>query len=99
MIESYARAIESRDVATLRRTYATITPDQARAFSDFFGSTRELHASLGVQSLHVDGNNATARVSGVYQFTTNAGHAERQNVAFDVELRHDGGSWHLVAVR
>jgi ketosteroid isomerase-like protein len=99
VIDAYARAIESRDLAQLRAVYATINADQARAFSDFFASTRELRATLDVQSLHLDGNNATARVSGVYQFTTNAGRADRQAVTFNVELRRDAGGWRLIAVR
>jgi eukaryotic-like serine/threonine-protein kinase len=99
VIDAYARAIESRDVAELRRSYATLTTDQARAFRDFFASTRELRATLEVQNLRVDGNSATARVSGVYEFTTNAGRADRQAVTFDVELRRDAGSWRLIAVR
>jgi ketosteroid isomerase-like protein len=99
VIDAYARAIESRDLAQLRSVYATINADQARAFSDFFASTRELRATLDVQSLHLDGNNATARVSGVYQFTTNAGRADRQAVTFNVELRRDAGGWRLIAVR
>lgn len=83
----------------LRRVYAAITPDQARAFSDFFSSTRTLTATLAAKILHVDGVNATASVSGVYEFTTNTGRTQRQPVNFQVELHRDGSAWKLVAVR
>jgi hypothetical protein len=83
----------------LRRAYASITADQSRAFSDFFASTRTLHASLSTRGVHVDGNSATASVSGVYEFTTNTGREQTQPVNFTVELRRDGGAWRLVAVR
>ena len=99
VIDAYARAIESRDMSQLRRVYTMITSDQASAFSDFFSSTRALHAALAVKGLQVDGNKATAHVSGTYEFTTTAGRAQQQPVTFQAELRHDGGSWKLVAVR
>jgi serine/threonine-protein kinase len=99
VIEAYARAIESRDMAELRRVYVAITNAQATAFSDFFKSTRDLRAALAIKSLTVDGNRATAHVAGTYEFTTTAGRAQRQPVSFDADLRRDGGSWKLVAVR
>lgn len=98
VIDAYARAIESRDMAALRRVYGTISNDQASAFSDFFKSTRDLRATLAVNGLQVDGNRATARVSGTYEFTTSAGR-QQQPVAFEADLRHDAGAWKLVAVR
>jgi serine/threonine-protein kinase len=99
VLDAYAHAIESRDMTQLRRAYASITADQSRAFSDFFASTRTLHASLSTRGVHVDGNSATASVSGVYEFTTNTGREQTQSVNFTVELRRDGGAWRLVAVR
>jgi serine/threonine-protein kinase len=99
VIDAYARAIESRDIGELRRVYPAITGDQAAAFSDFFKSTRTLRASLAVKSSRVDGNRGTARVAGTYEFTTTAGRNQQQQVTFDAELRREGGSWKLVAVR
>jgi len=99
VIDAYARAIESRDMSQLRRVYSAITNDQASAFSDFFSSTRALRAALAVKNLQVDGNKATAHVSGTYEFTTTAGRVQQQPVTFQAELRHDGGNWKLVAVR
>jgi serine/threonine protein kinase len=99
VIETYARAIESRDMGQLRRVYSTIAADQASAFADFFSSTRALRAVLAVKSLQVDADRATAHVAGTYEFTTTAGRAQHQPVTFQAEFRHDGGSWKLVAVR
>ena len=99
MIDAYARAIESRDIGELRRVYGAITSDQASAFSDFFKSTRALRANLAVKNLQLDGNRATVRVAGVYQFTTSSGRTQEQIVSFDAELRHDSGIWKLVSVR
>jgi serine/threonine protein kinase len=99
VIDAYARAIESRDVAELRRVYPAITADQSAAFGDFFKSTRTLRASLVVKSSRVDGNRGTARVAGTYEFTTTAGRNQQQQVTFDADLRREGGIWKLVAVR
>jgi len=99
VIDAYARAIESRDVAELRRVYPAITADQSVAFGDFFKSTRSLRAALVVKSSRVDGNRGTARVAGTYEFTTTAGRNQQQQVTFDADLRREGGIWKLVAVR
>ena len=99
VIEAYARAIESRDITELRRVYAAISTDQERAFSDFFASTRTLRATLSVRSVQVDGAGATARVAGIYEFTTTAGRTQQQPVSFEAELRRDATTWKLVTVR
>jgi serine/threonine protein kinase len=99
VIDAYARAIESRDMGELRRVYTAITTDQARAFSEFFASTRTLRATLSVKNVHIDGATATASVSGVYDFTTTSGRSQQQQVNFQTELRRDGGVWKLTAVR
>jgi len=99
VIDAYARAIESRDMAELRRVYGAITTNQASAFTEFFKSTRTLRASLAVKNTQVDGNKGTAHVAGTYEFTTTGGRTQQQPVAFDADLRREGGSWKLVAVR
>jgi eukaryotic-like serine/threonine-protein kinase len=99
VIDAYARAIESRSMDELRRVYPAITSDQARAFADFFSSTRTLRATLAVKSLHVDGSNATASVAGVYEITTTNGRTQQQSVTFQTDLRRDGSAWKLTAVR
>jgi serine/threonine protein kinase len=99
VIDAYARAIESRDIAELRRVYPAMTGDQAAAFGDFFKLTRALHAALAVKSSRIDGNRGTAHVAGTYEFTTSAGRNQQQQVTFDAELRRDAGSWKLVAIR
>jgi len=99
VIDAYARAIESRSIDQLRRAFAAITSDQARAFSDFFASTRTLRATLAVKSLHVDGASATATVAGIYEYTTTNGRTQQQSVNFQTELRRDGSAWKLTAVK
>ncbi len=99
VIDAYARAIESRSIDQLRHAYAAITSDQARAFSDFFASTRTLRATLAVKALHVDGASATASVAGIYEYTTTNGRSQQQSVSFQTELRREASAWKLTAVR
>ena len=99
VIAAYARAIESRNIADLRRIYPAMTADQRRAFEDFFRSTRSLRAALTVSDLQVDGTAAEARLTGTYEYVTTAGATERQPVSFRATLQHDAGAWKLVAVR
>jgi hypothetical protein len=99
VIDAYARAIESRDIVQLRLAYPALTAAQQRAFADFFSGTRSLRASLQPSNLHVDGTDATAKVSGAYDFVTTSGRSDRQEVTFQVELRWMRGTWRLVSVR
>ena len=99
VIAAYARAIESRSIADLRRIYPAMTADQRRAFEDFFRSTRSLRAALSVNDLQVEGTTAEARLTGTYEYITSAGATERQPVSFRATLHNDAGAWKLVAVR
>jgi serine/threonine-protein kinase len=99
VIDAYAHAIESRDIAELRRVYPAISGDQASAFTEFFKSTRTLRAALAVKSSRVDGTRGTAHVAGTYEFTTTAGRNQQQPVTFDADLRRESGGWKLVAIR
>jgi serine/threonine-protein kinase len=99
VVDAYARAIESRDLAELRRVYGSMTADQASAFGDFFKNTRTLHAALATRSVRIDGTKATAHVTGTYEFTNTTGRTQTQTVAFDADLRRESGAWKLFAIR
>jgi serine/threonine-protein kinase len=99
LVAAYARAIESRDLAAVRRAYSGITPTQAKGFEQFFGSVRSLRANLSVGGLEISGATAEARLSGVYEYVTNAGKTEQQRVSFQAGFKREGGSWELRTVR
>lgn len=98
VIAAYARALESREIAQLRRVYPAMSASQRRAFEDFFRATRSLQANLAVSSLRADGAEAEADVTGTYIYVTSAGASERQPVKFRASLRRDGAVWTLTAV-
>jgi serine/threonine-protein kinase len=99
LVAAYARAIEARDIAALRRLYPDMTQAQQQGFQDFFAYTRSLKASLAVSSLQVDGGSAEARLTGVYDFVTTAGRAQSQQVSFQATLRRENVGWRFVSIR
>ena len=97
-IAAYARALESLDVAQLRRAYPAISSDQRKAFEDFFRSIRTLKATLNVGTLQVDGASAEAQVTGSFDYQTSNGSDERRPVNFVATLRREHGTWVIAAV-
>ena len=72
-VAAYARAIESRDIAEVRRAYPGITAAQASGFEQFFATVRSLRATFSVSSLDVNGATAEGKLAGTYDYLTNAG--------------------------
>ncbi|HEX2722139.1 MAG TPA: protein kinase [Gemmatimonadaceae bacterium] len=99
VVAAYARAIESRDIAAVRRAYPGLTAEQARGFEQFFESTRSINVTFRVVGLETSGNSADARLVGTYEYTTTGSRTEKQPVSFAATLRSDGSSWRLVSVR
>jgi serine/threonine-protein kinase len=98
-VAAYARAIESRDVNAVRRAYPDITADQASGFEQFFGTIRSLRANFSAGAIDVSSSTAEAKLTGEYDYVTNAGKSERQPVSFQATFRRDGGVWKLASVR
>ena len=97
-VAAYARALESRDVGTVRRAYPGITPTQAKGWEQFFGTLHSLRVSLGVSGLDVSGSSADAKLVGTYDYVTAGGKAEQQPVAFQAAFVREGTAWRLVSV-
>jgi hypothetical protein len=98
-IARYARAIESRDVAAIRRVYPGLTADQQRGFEQFFEAARKVDVTFRVASVEGSATSAEARVTGTYQYESSSGRVERQPVSFVATLRRDGTTWRLVSLR
>ena len=98
-VEAYARAIESRDIGTLRRVYPGLTSEQQRNFEQFFKIARSINVTLKLANVESSGSSAEGRLEGNYEFVTNEGRTERQSVAWAVTFRHDGSAWRLVSAR
>ena len=98
-VEAYARAIESRDIAAIRRVYPGLTSDQQRGFEQFFQSARNINVTFRVANVDGAVSSAEARLVGTYEYVSSAGRTERQPVSFAATLRHDSSGWRLISVR
>ena len=99
VVSQYAKAIESRDIAEMKRLYPGMSPAQASSFEDFFRSVSNLRVAFSVSNTQVDGPSADTRLSGSYDFVASNGRAEHQPLALQAVLRKDGGAWRFVSIK
>jgi protein kinase-like protein len=100
LITDYARALESRDLAEVRRVYPGLTSPEQATFSQFFASVSELKAGLTINRLIIAGGSADAFVSGVYEYhDTKTGRSRRDTTTFRATLLQDSTGWHLASIR
>jgi hypothetical protein len=99
-VETFARAIESKDIGAVRRVYPGLTSDQQRRFEQFFEGARTINASFRIANVSASSvSTADAQLSGVYEYVTVAGKTERQPVSFAVSLAKEGRTWRLTSLR
>jgi serine/threonine-protein kinase len=99
LLGEYARAIESRDLAAIRTVYPGISEEQQRGFRSFFATVRGLKATFSVGTVSVDGNTASAPVSGSYDYTDATGKLLHQTLGFRATFRRDGTRWRISSTR
>jgi len=100
LIGDYARALESRDLAEVRRVYPALTSAEQATFAQFFESVSDLKAGLTINRLIIAGSSADAFVSGVYEYRdTRTGRSRRDATTFRATLAQDSTGWHLTAIR
>src|SRR6266853_3723216 len=100
LIGDYARALESRDLAEIRRVYPGLTSAEQATFAQFFESVSDLKAGLTINRLIIAGSSADAFVSGVYEYRdTRTGRGRRDTTSFRATLVQDSTGWHLTAIR
>jgi hypothetical protein len=97
-VQAYARAIESKDIATVRHAYPGLTSAQQAQLEAFFQSARTIDAKLRIANLDASPSSAEARVVGSYDYVTLDGKAEPRPVSFSMSLRRDGSGWRVVSV-
>jgi hypothetical protein len=100
LFAEYGRAIESRSVDAIRKTYPGLQPQQAREWEEFFQRVNEVQVELQVTDLKVNGDAAEAGLSGVYVFANPSTHrTQHEPVSFRATLRREGGRWRIAALR
>lgn len=100
LIESYGRAIESRDISAIRRLYPGITAAQQRDWQQFFGAVQNIKAALAITQLDIAETTADAHVSGTYRYeNTSTRRSEEQPVSFRALLQRDGTTWRIASIK
>jgi len=98
LVAAYARAIESRSVAEIRRVYPRLTDTQQQSWEQFFQAAHKVSAELGVSSLDVNGSTADLAVTGTLAYDVGSG-TQRQPLNFRATAVLVGDAWTLMSVR
>ncbi len=99
IVESYSRAIESGQIANVRRIYPGITSFQQRNLETFFSRARNINVRFRIEDLQSSTSSADARLVGTYEYTNSDGKGDTQPVSVAASFQRDGNSWRLVAIR
>lgn len=98
-IANYARALESRDTAQVRRANPGLTAAQQKGWDDLFKAVRNLKATLRVTTIDVKGVTADALVNALYEFdNATTGRVERRPGTFRASFVSDSTGWRLSAI-
>jgi len=99
VVQQYARALQSGQVAEVRRVYPTLPRNQADAVQAL-GSYDQLQVDLHVDALDVQGDDATATVTGEYRFYSRENHRnERLPVRVRMSLQNGANGWRIRGVQ
>ena len=100
LLADYARAINSKNLAELRRIYPGMTQPQQQGWEQFFQLVRDVRAELTAQRLDISDNAAEAQITGTYLYlNTSTGRQERQPVSFKASFKKQSGGWRITQVR
>lgn len=98
VITSYARALASSDMAAARRIYASMPNDQRQGLEALWREGGRMTPTWTISNVEVNGDAATARVSGSNVVTTARGTSSTVPVALRARLERRDGEWRLVAL-
>ena len=97
---AYGRALETRNIASIRQAYPGLTSVQERGWRDFFQVAQDLRVSLGVTDVQQSVDAADAIVTGAFEYrNTQSRRQERQPVSFRATLERGGGGWRITQIR
>lgn len=99
LIQRYARALESRQLSAVRAVYPGITPQQESQVAQMRGY-EQLKVVLRVGALNLVGDEATASVTGVYEFYSRENRrTEQLPTSFTATLVRGPTGWQIRSIR
>jgi serine/threonine protein kinase len=96
-IQAYARALESGDVAAVRRAYPGMSAEQEQVWRDFFKNAKNIKVRLQVTNKNVTGDTAESDVDGTSQFLLQ-GKVLTRPLPFHASLARTGGTWRITTI-
>jgi hypothetical protein len=99
VIQSYARALGAADMAAARRIYQSMPNDQREGLERLWAAGGTIAPNWSVSDIVVNGDAATARVTGSNAFVSGRGQTpQRIAVALRARLERRDNAWRLVAL-
>jgi uncharacterized protein YjdB len=95
-IASYARALETKDMAQVRRANPGMSATQEQDLLSFFKDAKNLKVSLHATNKNVTGDTAEADVEGTFQFVLDR--EITRPARLHVSLVRTGPSWRITAI-
>jgi len=100
VVEAYARALESKDINSVRRIYPSISGVQQRNLLAFFQIARDLNVTFRIEDLSSTTTSAEATLAGRYDYVNSSTNDEKHvPVSFAASFQRDGNAWRLTALR
>ncbi len=94
LVQAYARGLESKSVADVRHVYPSMTSTQEDQLTTTFRTLDQLQVHLAPQRLEVQGDNASATLTGEYQFYSRENRrTERIPVSIQATFEHAASGW------
>jgi serine/threonine-protein kinase len=94
----YGQALESGDIARVRRAYPGITAAQLEGLAAFYAAGGAFATSWTIQDVMVAGDTATARIVGTNRVTVPRARATEQPVDLKARLERQSAGWRLISV-
>ena len=100
LIQSYARALESRQISEVRKVYPGIQPEQETQLSNTLRSLEQLKVTFRIGAFDLRGDEATATVSGQYEFFSRENRrTERLPVNIVATMQNGASGWMIRQIR
>jgi hypothetical protein len=97
-IQAYARALDQSDLAQVRRLYPGIPAEQRQGLEAFWQAGGTMRTRWTVSDVVVNGEEATARVSGSNSVTQPRARPSDQPVSWRARLERRGAEWRITAL-
>ncbi|MFL5483550.1 MAG: serine/threonine protein kinase [Gemmatimonadaceae bacterium] len=98
VVDAYARAIETKDMAAVRRIHPNISASQARGLLDFFQRAKTINVTFRIEDLSSTTTSAEATLAGRYDYVSAENESKHESVSVAASFQRDGNAWRLISM-